>query len=235
SEKDPLISLAKSMERRRCNHHELDDPLSTLECLSNVIDPKESATNRNRYVVASQEEEVRRFCRGLKGVPLVYVKRSVMILEPMAEGSIGMKEGIERDKFRTGLRGKLGKRKRDSEDVQRGEDKDRVGNDVANGEIQGSGEKVVKKKKTHGPKGPNPLSVKKPKKEKVRMEGINDEDPIAAGGKPKEVTANAAGMVQQMTDSTEAPPGKRKRKRKHKSGVLEELEQELAENGNLSS
>ncbi|KAI4217811.1 MAG: hypothetical protein LQ349_009010, partial [Xanthoria aureola] len=170
SEKDPLILLAKSMERRRCNHHDLDDPLSTLECLSNVIDPKKSATNRNRYVVASQEEEVRRFCRGVRGVPLIYVKRSVMVLEPMAERTVGVKEGMEREKFRTGLRAKPGKRKREPEDEQAVEVPKHEEDELVDGEDKENDERPAKKRKTRGPKGPNPLSMKKAKKEKTRTE-----------------------------------------------------------------
>jgi U3 small nucleolar RNA-associated protein 23 len=36
-------------------------------------------------VVASQDDEVRRHMRAIPGVPLVYVRRSVMVMEPMAE------------------------------------------------------------------------------------------------------------------------------------------------------
>ena len=95
STKDALILTAKSMERRRCNHHVLDEPLSTLECFNSVIDPKSSHTNKNRYVVASQDEDVRRYCRSVKGVPLVFVKRSVMVMEPMAACSINAREGMK--------------------------------------------------------------------------------------------------------------------------------------------
>lgn len=116
AEKESFIAIAKTMERRRCNHHTLDEPLSTIDCFSSVIGSKNSDANHNRYVVASQEEDVRRYCRGIKGVPLVYVKRSVMVMEPMAESSVNAKAGIERDKFRTGLRRNglavRGKRKR---------------------------------------------------------------------------------------------------------------------------
>ena len=163
-EKDGLISTAKTMERRRCNHHTLDEPLSTLGCLSNVIDSKKSLTNKHRYIVASQDEDVRRFCREIKGVPLVYVKRSVMVMEPMAEGSVGVREDTERSKFRSGLRGRsaglLGKRKRGEDegtDVDAREDKPVTS-------IPEGDETAVKKKKAQGPKGPNPLSVKKAKK-----------------------------------------------------------------------
>ncbi|KAL2059301.1 hypothetical protein ABVK25_000593 [Lepraria finkii] len=163
-EKDALISTAKTMERRRCNHHTLDEALSTLECLSNVIDPKKSLTNKHRYIVASQDEDVRRFCREVRGVPLVYVKRSVMVMEPMAEGSMGVREDIERSKFSSGLRGRgaglLGKRKR-------GEDEGpdvHVRKDKPVTSIPEVDKTAVKKKKAKGPKGPNPLSVKKAKK-----------------------------------------------------------------------
>ncbi|KAL8700651.1 MAG: hypothetical protein Q9201_005337 [Fulgogasparrea decipioides] len=234
SEKDPLILLAKSMERRRCNHHELENPLSTLECYSNIIDPRKSATNRHRYVVASQEEEVRRFCRGIKGVPLVYVKRSVMILEPMAEGSVGVKEGMERDKFRTGLQGRAGKRKRDVEGEQPtgniGEDHEIAG--VERGE--GSEEPMQKKKRVRGPKGPNPLSVKRSKK-REKPEQIHEAISPVTAEDSGDGHNNGTSIIERDPDSNQAPPGKRKRKRKHKPGKLDELSHEAAGDNGLSA
>ena len=229
-QKDVLISIAKNLERRRCGHHTLEEPLSTLECLSGVIDPKKSLTNKHRYVVASQDEEVRRFCRGVRGVPLVYVKRSVMVMEPMAEGSVGVRDGIERSKFRSGLRGKgslsLGKRKR-------GEDE---GSDVSvtEGKQVNSGgrgdEKAAIKKKMKGPKGPNPLSVKKPKREASstpRTENEHGEkalplDPGETDAHPKPSTVTAH-IIERALDEAPNPPARRKRKRKHKSKQLGSL------------
>ena len=158
--KETLIATAKTMERRRCNHHELDEPLSSLKCISSVIDPKGSGTNKNRYVLASQEEELRRFCRSLKGVPLIYIKRSVMVMEPMSEESIEVRESTEKEKFRQGLRGRvagLGKRKRENEDTENSLEI----NDAERKVVMGGQELSPKKKRTRGPKGPNPLSVKK--------------------------------------------------------------------------
>lgn len=234
SEKDPLILLAKSMERRRCNHHDLDEPLSTLECLSNVIDPKKSATNRNRYVVASQEEEVRRFCRGVRGVPLIYVKRSVMVLEPMAERTVGVKEGMEREKFRTGLRGKPGKRKREPEHEQAGEVPEHEKDELVDGEDKENDERPAKKRKARGPKGPNPLSMKKAKKEKPRTEEGNVEDSAFAPGEPENRPDSEMTIIERPNDGTELPLGKRKRKRKHKGVQLDELRREIAEDNKLS-
>lgn len=73
-----VIDKAKDYERRRCGHHpeEFPEPCSTLECLGGVVGPK----NKHRYVVASQDPEVRAKMRGIPGVPLVYINRSVMIV-----------------------------------------------------------------------------------------------------------------------------------------------------------
>ncbi|EAU35275.1 conserved hypothetical protein [Aspergillus terreus NIH2624] len=80
---------------------------------------------------------LRASARTIPGVPIVYVKRSVMILEPMSALSEGLREGYEMGKFRAGLN-------------------DETSAKPAEGE--------VKKKKAKKVKGPNPLSVKKPKK-----------------------------------------------------------------------
>ena len=229
-QKDVLISIAKNMERRRCGHHTLDEPLSTLECLSSVIDPKKSQMNKNRYVVASQDEDVRRFCRDVRGVPLVYVKRSVMVMEPMAEGSVGVRDGIERSKFRNGLRGKgslsSGKRKR-------GEDEDSDGNETAGKQANngaGGDEKATIRKKVKGPKGPNPLSVKKPKGEASSISRPENEHhekalpldlgEVDANPIPSTVTAH---IIERALDEAPNPPARRKRKRKHKSKQLGSL------------
>lgn len=236
-QKDALIALAKRFERRRCNHHTLGQPLSTLECFSSVVDPKDSHTNKNRYVVASQEDDVRRKLRGINGVPLVYVKRSVMVMEPMAEGSVGAKEGVERGKFRAGLKGRNlsgAKRKREAEDEV---DTRKV---AGNGDAPPYGgeddvERAAKKRKARGPKGPNPLSVKKAKKEKTQPEAKNhneggskmmDKGDVDLGSLP----AGDSYIIEASADGTETGPAKKKRKRKHKAGLI----RELTETGNAS-
>ncbi|CAL3964294.1 unnamed protein product [Diplocarpon coronariae] len=188
-----LIDKAKTYERRRCGHRPEDfpEPLSTHECLSSVVDPKGSKTNRNRYVVASQDAEVRRGMRGVLGVPLVYINRSVMIMEPMAERSTDNREREERGKFRDGLRrgGGVLKRKRDGEGGEEGE--------------KVEGEESTKKKKKKGPKEPNPLSMPKPKKKA-------SEEAKSKSEKEKWIDTS---------NSEQVNGGKRKRKRKPKAGI----------------
>lgn len=165
---EALVEQAKTYERRRCNHQNLEKPLSTLDCLKDVVTKGENGMNKHRLIVASQDEKVRAHMRGIPGVPLVYINRSVMIMEPMADATEDLKAREERQKFRSGLkmRPTSGKRKREDE-----------AQNTANGDevptfAQGSdplpaitnNAEPEKKKKRKGLKGPNPLSVKKPKK-----------------------------------------------------------------------
>ncbi|KAJ4174047.1 hypothetical protein NW754_013037 [Fusarium falciforme] len=189
------IDLAKTLERRRCGHHpdEYPEPLSTQECLRSVVDPKNTNQNKHRYVVASQDQDVRRMLRGIKGVPLIYIKRSVMILEPMADESVQVRAREERSKFRAELKNALGKRKREDGDSDDEKDKAQAGD----GEALSAEEQKKKKKKSYGTKGPNPLSVQKSKK---KQEGQSRKP---AGSEKKEDTQEA--------------PAKRKRRRKNKA------------------
>lgn len=184
------IECAKSFERRRCGHHpdEFPEPLSTKECLHSVVDGKDSGTNKHRYVVASQAQEVRKMLRGVKGVPLIYIKRSVMILEPMADQSVIVRAREERSKFRAELKSTsaLGKRSREEDE----EDEKDAAKD---------GEKSKKKKRV-GPKGPNPLAVKKPKKKP-------QESPQKQGPK-------AAPTTEQDHEKEGDEPAKKKRRRR---------------------
>ncbi|KAG5952455.1 hypothetical protein E4U53_000841 [Claviceps sorghi] len=178
------IEVAKSCERRRCGHHpdEYPEPLSTVECFQSVIDPKDTGENKHRYVVASQSQELRRMLRGVRGVPLIYIKRSVMILEPMSDESVQLRAREERKKFRAGIKPTLGKRKREDKDGGHDDGVEHDADDAGGGETRGekstgnhdptndvsSTGPAKKKNKRPGPKGPNPLSVKKAKKKKTQ-------------------------------------------------------------------
>ncbi|KAM3509155.1 hypothetical protein MY10362_000770 [Beauveria mimosiformis] len=165
------IELAKNYERRRCGHHpdEYPKPLSTLECLSSVVDPKQTGQNKHRYVVASQSQEVRRALRGVRAVPLIYIKRSVMILEPMADDSAEVRLREEKAKFRAELKKKTpGNKRKREEDEEEGEGEG--GDGVEGGAKMKSEEEKKKKKKYGGIKEPNPLSVKKTKKNPQQVE-----------------------------------------------------------------
>lgn len=202
------IDAAKTLERRRCGHHPDDypEPLGTEECLQSVVDPKHSGSNKHRYVVASQDQSVRKMLRGIKGVPLIYIKRSVMILEPMADESVQLRAREERSKFRAEIRGALGKRKReeDNDDDDSDDEKDNV--DVDKKETKPTkakqGEENKTKKKSYGPKGPNPLAVQKAKKQQQKGQQQQGQPQKAAESEQKE--------------NGHEGPAKRKRRRRAK-------------------
>ncbi|GIZ44016.1 hypothetical protein CKM354_000722500 [Cercospora kikuchii] len=221
---DPLkascIEVAKQAERRRCGHHELPEPLSALECMNSVVDPKGSGFNKHRYVVASQDEQLRRKMRTIVGVPLVYIKRSVMILEPMADVSEGVREKEEKAKVKAGLSGR-----RTAGNPTPGEKRKREENDDEDSEEDGTRgpESAQKKKqKRKGPKGPNPLSVKKPKKEaqpNTSQKQASDERAVLQKmAKSDPQAAEKVGMHIAADENSEAPK-KRKRKRKPKEAA----------------
>lgn len=166
-DKEQWIEVAKQAERRRCGHHELETPLSELECIQSVLDPKGSGTNKHRYVVATQDREVRAAMREVAGVPLVYINRSVMVMEPMAGRSAEVREAEEKSKVRAGLKSKRGAEVVSSGEKRKATDDD--GDEEMKDEEQAS--TVPKRKKPKGPSGPNPLSVKKSKKEKPQEGG----------------------------------------------------------------
>ncbi|KAK5710759.1 hypothetical protein LTR17_018740 [Elasticomyces elasticus] len=205
-EKDEWIETAKAAERRRCGHHELAEPLSAMECLMGTVDPKGSGGNRNRYVVATQDLEIRQRLRKVVGCPLVYINRSVMILEPMATKSVKVREGEERSKLKAGLISRRpaaagAKRKRESDEPVDGELEDGMGAGGKSGaevpervklmqaaeEEAGVHEPAVKKRKVKGPKGPNPMSVKKAKPEvKANMKKKRDAEGSKSVGRQVE-------------------------------------------------
>lgn len=154
-----VIESAKRFERKRCGHHDLEQPLSALECLKSCVDPKGAGVNSHRYIVAAQEPEIRGKMRSIPGVPLIYITRSIVLLEPMSGVSTDTRERAEREKFREGIRGTRKRKRDEQEDTLVGEEvPGRARQDQEGPQAQKKG------KRAKGPKGPNPLSVKKPKK-----------------------------------------------------------------------
>ncbi|KAF2498424.1 hypothetical protein BU16DRAFT_293985 [Lophium mytilinum] len=210
-----VIEHAKGFERRRCGHHTLEKPLTAMECLSEVIDPKSSLTNKHRYVVASQNPKMRAILRRIPGVPLIYINRSVMILEPIATATSDVRDQEERDKLKAGLKGRRGatedaKRKREVE-----EDDAQV-HRSSNSKATSDASKQPERKRRKGEKGPNPLSVKKPKPRVLEPSKSTDHAASTAEEQQKGIQVSTAteGANPAAAESEET---KRKRKRKHKS------------------
>lgn len=150
TDNQPAIELAKTFERRRCNHN-IKDPKSPVECIQSIVDI--NGENKHRYIVASQSMKLRRKLRAVPGVPLVFMNRSVMVMEPASDASKRAAAMSENAKLQAGL------------------------NDKKVGFVEKTEEKVEEpqKKKRKGPSEPNPLSVKKKKKEDTKEVPVKDE------------------------------------------------------------
>ena len=104
-EAQSAVDLAKTFERRRCNHREA---IPGDECLLSVVGESSTSlrcsqsetysyvgdSNKHRYVIASQSTPLRQQLRQIAAVPLVHVNRSVMILEPPSNATLAQKEKV---------------------------------------------------------------------------------------------------------------------------------------------
>lgn len=141
------IKLAKSFERRRCGHVPPEKAtVSAFECILECV----GSSNKHRYCVATQKPKLRAKFRSIPAVPLIYINRSVMIMEPMSRTTQQVRSGIEEAKLTGGL------------------------NEVHTAaEPAAADVKIVGKRKPHGP---NPLSVKR-KRPASDPDGKRDVEP----------------------------------------------------------
>ncbi|GAA5885698.1 hypothetical protein JCM16303_003119 [Sporobolomyces ruberrimus] len=144
------VDMAKEFERRKCNHFK---PRPEDECMTAMA----GEDNKNRYVIATQSLELRQVLRKVPGTPIVYIARSVVLLETPSDQTLAKKQSMENSKLHAPaaelalLSGKPLPKPAEEADSEQDEEV--------------SSEPPKKKKKQRGPKGPNPLSV--PKKKKV--------------------------------------------------------------------
>lgn len=87
-EAQQAVDLAKTFERRKCNHWQMKD--TDDECISGIV----GDDNRFRYVVATQSVGLRKTLRKVLGVPLVFEKRAVVLLEPASDASVGRRTEV---------------------------------------------------------------------------------------------------------------------------------------------
>ncbi|KAK7064472.1 rRNA-processing protein utp23 [Favolaschia claudopus] len=97
----PAVDLAKTFERRKCNHRE---PIPGDECLISVV----GESNKHRYVVATQSQPLRVKLREIPGVPILHDNRSVLVLEPASDATKRSKEYREQQALQPTDSEKLG-------------------------------------------------------------------------------------------------------------------------------
>ncbi|KAG0220716.1 Fcf1-domain-containing protein [Mortierella sp. GBAus27b] len=182
---------SKRFEKRRCKHQEAVDE---SQCLSEII----ADSNPHNYVVASQSKKLRHQFSVVPGVPMLYINRANLILEPPSNASLQAGKNIENQKTHATSKelqalkavkiSALGKVSMDPKIIKKID---------AKREDRKQKQEVKKAKllkKRMGPKEPNPLSVKKKKA------------PPAPSTPAKSESSTKAG--------SEAPEKKRKRRKK---------------------
>lgn len=71
----PSAAFAKKLEKRRCTHN---PAVTAAECIKEII----GSANKNNYCIATQDAELRDAFREIPGIPLIYINKSVLLLEP---------------------------------------------------------------------------------------------------------------------------------------------------------
>ena len=67
--------VSQDLEKRKCNHY---PPKNAGDCIKGLI----GDDNYNRLIVATQHKQLRSDLRRIPAVPLIYLNKSVSILEP---------------------------------------------------------------------------------------------------------------------------------------------------------
>jgi U3 small nucleolar RNA-associated protein 23 len=83
----PSAAVAKKLEKRRCTH---SPAVSASECIKEIMGKE----NKFHYCVATQDQELRSHLRSIPGVPLMYINKSVTILEPPSKATLEYAEKV---------------------------------------------------------------------------------------------------------------------------------------------
>ncbi|KAJ1903488.1 hypothetical protein LPJ81_003029 [Coemansia sp. IMI 209127] len=205
------IAVSKSFEKRRCPHKE---PIPGNQCIGEVMGEE----NKYNYCVAVQDEVLRASLRKVPGVPLVRVKQSTMVLEKP--------QSLVKEMVESKNREKLGLSDLERKMLEAVKKMDREAK---------LAQLPPKHRKKKGPKGPNPLSVRRSKKEAhpqkpSKPKPPRSEERAPASTNEPSVPLPIAGTkrsrpeeAQQPYDSSQRPntvgqQNKRKRKRSHAKG-----------------
>ncbi|KZT06891.1 uncharacterized protein LAESUDRAFT_652645 [Laetiporus sulphureus 93-53] len=192
-EQQPAVDLAKTFERRKCNHRVA---IPGDECIASLV----GETNKHRYAIATQSTELRSKLRDVPAVPIVHINRSVTILQPPNKATLEAKESAEAKLLHPSAP------------------------EIAGLPSTTATEPPKKKKK--GPKGPNPLSVKKKKPKSEQLSSHNERrTPFASeqsrmSGKRKRDEPNINTDKDHKTKDESIRARKRRRRRGNQSGIV---------------
>ena len=174
-ESQAVVNIAKTFERRRCNHR---TAIAADDCLKDVV----GETNKHRYVLSAQSLALRNAVANVPGLPIIHFNpRGVLVLSPPSRATLKHKDAQEEARRLEGADALAGV-----------EDGDNV-----------VGAAMTEPVKRNRVKGPNPLSVKKKKtaetggKREEKVEEIEQ-------AKKKKNRKRGKGLVKQVKEEIEA-------------------------------
>ncbi|KAJ9474017.1 rRNA-processing protein UTP23 [Pseudozyma hubeiensis] len=162
-EAQSTVDMAKQWERRMCNHREAIDP---QRCIKECV----GENNKHRYMVASEQGELRRDLRlAVAGVPMMHFTQAVMVLEPMSPLTKSKIEEREEEKLSlpASEAGLLKNQPKVDVDIVGADEDAEEGDKTEGAEGEAKEESSSRRRKR---KAPNPLSVRKSKNPKLSME-----------------------------------------------------------------
>ncbi|KAI8907815.1 Fcf1-domain-containing protein [Gorgonomyces haynaldii] len=93
----PTAAMAKKLEKRRCTH---EPAVPASDCLKSII----GDSNAHNYCVATNDLDLRIGFRDIPGIPLIYINKSVLILEPPSQKTLEAAEQKEIQKTMYGIK-----------------------------------------------------------------------------------------------------------------------------------
>lgn len=181
--------VARRFEIRRCQHDKGSKTGS--ECLKDLV----SSNNPHHYCIAGQDIELRKDLRKIPGVPLIFILRDTVLMEPPTEKCLEIAKKMEKKKLKNvdlkAIKTVTNKITSSLKTINQNSSQDSDETEKV------SVSKVIKKKKTNKSKlkNPNPLSCKKSKLPKPN--------------------SNLKTTTSEASTSTPALPKKKPRKRSH--------------------
>ncbi|WWC92536.1 uncharacterized protein L201_007495 [Kwoniella dendrophila CBS 6074] len=219
-----VTNLAKTFERRRCNHR---TAIEGNECLKDVI----GQTNKHRYVLASQSLALRTTLENVPGLPIIHFNRTgVLVLSPPSTATIREKNKNEESKRIEGIKEMQGvidgENVVGSNNASLGQPYQQAGAGVGRKKVKGVNPLSVKKKKV-----PQPQQQQQPPKKKEqnvdlgkkRRRDDDDEDNAQNGDNGSDNEDDKSNNDDTLDDGS----GKKKRRRRKKKSAVADAIAEL--------
>lgn len=162
SRNELAVQLAKRMQKRFCHHKE---PLASKDCIASIVNC--DGENKHRFVVITQNEKLRDELRKITAVPLFYIKKGVLVMEPLSKTTKKIAAYVNSQKLTSGLNDVRAGTKRPAESEGEADDGEEADKQT-DSETREQNAQLKKKRKV---KGVNPLAMKKKKAQQQPSKG----------------------------------------------------------------